>query len=312
MADYLTFQNLYDAITNAIKDYGDSKLDTVKHAINMTYFEMLSADDVYPMFWLLDFDDTLNALAEITISSITVADPGVITASAVHGLATSDIVSVYGIVGTMSALNNRTYLVNSVPLTTTLSLIDLDSLDAIATTGLARTSGGTIVHRGKVLGVTGKNVQRIHDVIFHGESEHLTEITAKELEAETKWWDSSTSRPMRYFHRKRYSAAGTESNQLLWFPGSDDAYDLRYWFEGRPSVLSAVGDVPLMPPQFHYGISAGAIARLAEFNVQVENQVIWPAIYKKTLSDMIAFNRRWWKDNDPTRDPGRQGKPYML
>lgn len=312
MADYLTFKNLYDEVTNAVKDFDDSKVNTVKHVINMTYFEMLSADELWPMFWLVDFDDTLGCVAPMTITGITAADPGVITVDAVHGLSTNDIVSVYDIVGTMSALNNRIFKVNSVPLTTTLSLIDLDAVDAIATTGLTYTSGGTILHRGRDLSVTGKNVQRILAARWHGEGLPMKEITHKEIEEDTSWLDSSSTRPSRYLHRKKYTAAGGEVNHLLWFAGADAAYDLRYWFEGRPSVLSDDAHVPLMPPQFHYGISAGAIARLAEYSVQVENQVIWPAIYKGTLNDMVSFNRRYWKENDPTRDPERTGKPYML
>lgn len=312
MADYLTFQNLYDEVTQAIKDFDDALLTTAKHAINQTYFEMLSADPLFPLFWLVDFDDTLACVADMTISGITVADPGVITVDAAHGLSTNDIVQVYGIVGTMSVLNNRIYKVNSVPATTTLSLIDLDSLNAIATTGLAYTSDGTVVHRGRVLGVTGKNVQRLLAARWHGEGEPMKEITWKELEDETGLLDSSQSRPTRYMLRKNYSTAGVENNQLLWFPGSDGAYDLRYWFVARPSILSAVGDTPLMPPQFHHGITAGAISRLAEYSVQVENAVIWPQIYLKTKQDMVDFNRQWWKEHDPTVDPSRAGKPYMI
>jgi len=311
MADFQTFKNLYDEVTNAVKDFGDDQLTLVKHVINMTYFEMLSADTLYPMFWMVDMDDTQAAVGEMTITAITAADPGVITVDAVHGLSTSDIVSVYSIVGT-TELNNRTFKVNSVPLTTTLSLIDLDGLDAIDTTSLtAYVSGGKILHRGRSLAVTGKNVQRILNASWHDEPP-MTEITNQELEAETKWWDHNQTRPTRYMLRKKYSTAGVESNQLLWFPGSDDAYDLRYWFEGRPSILSGDDDVPMMPPVFHTGISAGAIARLAEYDVQVNNAVIWPQIYMQTKQSLVEFNRKWWREHDPTMDASRQGKPYML
>lgn len=311
MADFMTFKNLYDEVTEAVKDFGDDRLITVKHIINQTYFEMLNADELYPLFWLVDFDDTLAAVGEMTITAITKADPGVITVDAAHGLATTDIVSVYEIVG-MTTLNNRTYLVNSVPTTTSLSLIDLDGVDAIDTTSLtAWSSGGKILHRGKVLGTTGKNVQRILQATWHDERK-MKEITPQELEDNVKWWHYNQARPSRYYLRKHYTNAGVEKNHLLWFPGCDDSYDLRYWFEGRPSVLSADADVPMMPPVFHPGISAGAIARLSEYNVQVENEIIWPALYQRTVQDMISFNRKWWKEHDPTMDAARLGKPYML
>jgi len=306
MADFLTYKNLQDEIERALKLTKGSKTTFIKSVINQVYLnELLVCDDLFPLYWLVDHDDTLAAVGEMTITAISAADPGVITVSAAHGLSVNDIVSVYGIVGT-TELNNRTYKVNSIPAVTTLSLIDLDEVDAIDTTSLtAYSSGGKILHRGRILNVTGKNVQRILQAGWHDEAP-MKEITPEETEKVTRWWGSSEARPERYMLRKKYSAAGVESNQLLWFPGSDGAYDLRYWFEMRGARLSADADVPLLPPQFHDAIIAGAITRLAESNVQVENAVIWPGIYKAQIVALQNFNRKYW---DSQKD---RAKPYLL
>lgn len=308
MPDYLKFSDIYGEIEKVIKHFDSSMTAMVKNIANMVYLnELMVADDLYPLFWMVDFDDTLAAVEPRTITGITVADPGVITCDDDHGLTTNDIVSVYDIVGTMSVLNNRAFLINSAPATDTLSLIDLNSVDAIDTTGLAYTSGGTIVHRGLKLATTGKDVQRILEAGWHDEDK-MVEITFQELEEETKWWNDATARPERYRHRKQFSTAGAEANMLLWFPGSDDAYDLRYWFEKRATPLSNDADVPLLPPQFHHAIVAGAVTRLAESKVQVENAVVWPGIYKAQIQALVNFNRRYYEEHEAVK----REKPYLL
>ncbi len=298
MADFLTFKNIKDECERALKQYGGAKGDLIKNIINMVYLnEILTIDNVYPLYWLVDFDDTLASKAPSVISGITIADPGVITTDAAHGLAVGDIVSIYSIVGT-TQLNNRMFKVATVPTTTTLTLIDIDSVDAIDTSAYtAWSSGGVINHRGIPLATTGKDVQRILGCKWHNEEE-MTIITDKELEKANQWWDSQTELPSRYYHRKKYTTAGAESNHLLWFASADAAYDLRYWFEMRPPKLVDDANVPLLPPQFHYAIVAGTVARLAEQGVQVENQVIWPTVYAAQLEQLKQFNRKWHRENE--------------
>lgn len=309
MADYLTFQNIYEAIERIVKKLKGSQQTLIKEIANMAYFEMLGSETLYPFFWLRDFDDSLYALAPSTISGITQADPAVITTSAAHGLTVGDIISIYNITG-MTELNNRTYKVNTVPTTTTLTLIDLDGSDAIDSSAYtAYSSDGNIVHRGLTLATSGKNVERILSCAFHDYTDNLIEITPKELEETTKWWNDNTSRPQRYLHRKTYTLAdGTETNQILWFPGSDAAYDFRYWLEKRVSPLANDADVPQLPPRFHYGIIAGAVSRLIEMDVQVENAVIWPGIYKAHIEGLRKFNRKFYQDNDVAF----REKPFLL
>lgn len=299
MAEYLTLANLIDECERGLKEYGGAKADLVTHMINMVYLnEILVVDNLYPLYWLVDFDDTLASKAPSVISAITAADPGVITTSSAHGLAVNDIISIYSIVG-MTELNNRMFRVETVPTATTIDLIDIDEVDAIDTSGYTTyVSGGVINHRGIPLSTTGKDVQKVLRCKWHGQ-EPMTKITEEELEEDTYWWDDSTELPRRYYHRKKYTTAGAESNHLLWFNCADATYDLRYWFEMRPAKLvTTATDVPLLPPQFHYMIVAGVLTRLAEQNIQVENQVIWPGIYTSQLEQLKQFNRKWYREND--------------
>jgi len=308
VANALDFATLLSQCRRALKGYGAAKNDLIKHMINMVYLnEILVVDDLYPLYWLVDFNDTIASKAPSEIDSITQADPGVIVTKAAHGLAVDDITSIYNIEG-MTELNNRVFSVNTVPSTTNLTLIDIDGLDAIDTSGYtAYSSGGVINQRGTLLSVSGKDVQRILGCGWHGEKP-MTPISNKKLEAVTKWWDSSTARPQRYYHRKKYSTAGGEKNHLLWFMGADAAYDLRYWFVLAPPKLIENTDVPLLPPQFHYMITAGVLTRLAEQGVQVENQVIWPGIYTSQLKQLKQFNRKWYKENELVKHT----EPFML
>lgn len=70
-----------------------------------------------------------------TITAITVGNPAIVT-SAAHGLNNGDVVTLAGIVGTMSSLNGTTHVISN-KTANTFALLDTD------TTGLAYTSGGT-------------------------------------------------------------------------------------------------------------------------------------------------------------------------
>ena len=311
MADYLTLANLTTEIQRAVKATKGSIAGLIEHVINMVYLnEMMVADDLYPFFWMVDFDDTLKSVAPATISGITIASPGVITTAAAHGLAVGDLVSIYNIVGT-TQLNNRTYRVGTTPLTTTLTLIDLDAGTAINTSAMtAWTSGGTIHHRGLTLATTGKAVQKLLTCRWHGQG-IMEPIDIKEIEDTNSAMSDSTARPSRYYHRKQFTAAGAEVNQLLWFQGADAAYDLRYWFEKRATKLvTAATDVPLLPPQFHYGIVAGAVMRLSQSGVEVETPMIWPGIYTAHIAALRSFNRKYYEKHNLYEI--NNSKPYLL
>jgi hypothetical protein len=301
MADYLTFQNIYEGIRYYIKTKGASKDTLIKDVVNMVYMtEIMVCDDLYPLFWMVDFDDSRASVAPATITGITKADPAVITTSAAHGLVADDIISIHNIVG-MTELNNRIYKIASADTTTTMELEDLEGKDEIDSTNFtAWSSGGTIHHRGLTLGTTptGFQVQRIIGNPKWHDEKIMTPASMAEIERWNSYTNDSTARPNRFLHKKAYAVAGTEYNFLIWFQGADAAYDLRYWYEKRASKLVLTNDIPLLPPQFHNAIIAGAVARLAESNVQVENQVVWPAIYQQQLDAIRTFNRKWWAANE--------------
>lgn len=311
MADYLTFQNIIDEVQRAVKATGGSIESLIKHTINMVYLnELLASDDLYPLFWLTDFDDSLKAKAPATITGITKAAPGVITAAA-HGFAAGDLITIYGL-SEMTQLNNRTFRVSSTGLATnTFSITDLEASGDISTSSYtAETTGGKAHHRGLTLATSGKNVQKILKCKFNDE-DILEPISIDEIENVNSAMSDSTSRPTRYYHRKSFTATGTEVNQLLWFQASDDSYDLRYWFEKRPSKLETVGtDVPLLPPQLQYGIVAGAVMRLSQSGVEVETPLVWPGVYKSHVMALISFNRKFYEKSNIYEMENT--KPYLL
>lgn len=294
MSDFLKFSEIIEAIEGSITQSG-SFTDRVKSIANMVYLtEIVEADDLYPLFWLVKMDDSLNTLSPMTITGATQANPCVLTAS--NSLRAGDIITVYTIEG-MAELNNRSYQVGTSGQGLTTAAIPLltpegTTVDASGFT--AYTSGGTISHRGLKLATTGIDVQSVLSAAFHG-FQPMSEIDDEELEETTTWWDNSTSRPTRYQHRKFYDSSGVETNQLWLFPGCDDAYDLRHYVKTRVPRLVGDNDVPLLPPQFHDSIISGSITRLVDSMVQVENAVIWPGLYAQQLKSLTSFNRKYYE-----------------
>lgn len=299
MADYLQFSEIYGAIEKVIKHLDSSMSTMVKNIANMVYLdELMVADDLYPLYWLVDFDDTLKSVAPATITGITAANPGVVTATA-HGFVTGDLITIHNVVG-MTELNDRIYYVTYVG-ANTFSIVNTSAYTAY-------TSGGTAHHRGKTLATSGKNVQRI---LAAGWCDHgkMDEITYQEIEADTTFhYNDLTGRPERYYHGKGFTSAGAETNQIIWFSGADAEYVLRYWLEMRVSPLTNDTDVPILPPQFHHAIVAGAVTRLAESKVQVENAVVWPGIYAQQIKALVNFNRRYYEEHESFR----REKRYLM
>jgi hypothetical protein len=142
-----------------------------------------------------------------------------------------------------------------------------------------------------------------------GYSNPLTIITAKELEENTTWWSSTTATPpTRVQHIKTLSAAGVETDMILWFllaPATN--LQLRVWYESSPVELSATTDYPILPVQFHSTIVSGAVARLGENKTQVEAGPIWPQVYKMQREALVDYNRKLWKEYE-----NKGSKPYLL
>jgi len=305
MADYLTFGEIITEVERAVKQYQSSMQGLVKAFINQVYLtEILHCDNLYPLHWLLALDDSRSSVASCSITGITQANPGVV--SAVHSFVAGDLVTLYD-VGGMTEANFRTYKVGTVVAGVSFQLLDLDGANVNTTLYTAYTSGGTAVHRGITLSTSVETV--LKDGVSWHDEDVMKEISPQELEQmrEKDWWSDSTARPERYMHKKTYSSAGAETDYLMWFVGAQSAYYLRYWYQKRAARLSVTADVPQIPWKFHDAIIAGAVVRLMESNVQVENAVVWPGLYKSHIDAIKTFNRRWWKDHEEA-----MRTPYLI
>lgn len=301
MADYKAYSDIYGDVCRSIGDLSQAVIDEVKVVINMVYLgEICVCDDLYPLHWLIDLVDDIKTKDEATITGITAANPGVLTAAS-HGFATGDIVQIDGVAG-MVELNNRVFAVVNTG-ANSFTLKDLSGSAINTTNYTAYTSGGTAYHRGVTLA---KNLRAILSFNWHGYSEPLEPIGQIELETNTGWFDTnSTSKPTRYLHKAYADTAGTEYQRLLWFNAPDDNYSARIWGEKVPSRLSADADVPVLPARFHDAIVSGSIARLVKYgDVQIENAVIWPQLYKTHLQAIKEENREWWRKNNPAARSG--------
>lgn len=304
MADYMNFADLYGAVEKAITQSSGSKRDLAKLMVNMVYLnEICICDDVHPLFWLMDLVDDVTTKDSVSIEGASKAAACNIDATG-HGFASGDIIQIEDVVG-MTELNSRILVVEYVG-ANDFTLKTLDGT-AVASTGYtAWSSGGTCYHRGTTLA---KNFFNIESFAWKDESGQVNPIGFDEMYANTSWMDPDTeSKPTKYLLKHYFSTSGTEYPRLIWYTLPDDNYQTRIWGPVRPSPLSSDSDVPVLPFQFHRTIVAGAITRLAENQVQVENQVVWPGIYKMQLGELKSFNRRWWNTQD--RSDTRRG-PYL-
>ena len=295
MADYKAYSDIYGDVCRAMGDLSQARLDEVKAVVNMVYLnEVCLCDELHPLYWLMDLIDDIKTKNEATITGI-VAATGVLTAAA-HGFVTGDITQIAGVVG-MIELNDRHFVVVKVD-AATFTLKDLSGTAVSTAAYTAYTSGGKAYHRGVTLS---KNFRTIHSVNFLDFSIPLTPIGFQELEKNTGWYDTdSESQPTRYLHKPYADIAGTEYQRLLWFTLPDTVYYARIWGEKIPSRLSAAGDVPVLPARFHDAIVSGSVARLVQYgDVQIENAVVWPGLYKMHLEAIKNENREWWRKNTP-------------
>lgn len=308
MANYLTRDEIRTRVLRAIKMSNTSaKSDLADDAIEQAYREMLNSDVLYPLYWMVDFDDTLFTAAPSTITAINITTDK-LTVQA-HGLTTSDIIQIYNVVGT-TELNNRMFRITATADANTIALADMDgtALDLSALAYTAYVSGGTVHHRGRVLNTTSRPVKKLLQVAVVDELP-MERVDFLGLERDKncrsfspEYMDESTSKPRFYAHQKKYLTTGSELDYLLWFWSSDAKYRLRYWIEKRADILAA-SSVPQIPYEFHPAIAAGAIARLNESGVEVENPPIWAAIYQAGLQQLLSYNRDLWQHNSSDFEP---------
>jgi hypothetical protein len=273
-------------------DMQKTRLDEVQAVINMVYLdEVMVCDDSYPLFWLMELVDGIKTKVSATVTGITKANPGVVSAAA-HGFVNGDIVQ-FGVVTGMSELNYSLAVVTN-KATGTFELYDLNG-SKIDTSGyVAVGTAGTAYHRGLTLS---KSLSKIESFSWQGYNGLIPPVSLTKIEADASLMDTAnSSRPTRHFHKQHFTSAGVKSDRLLWYPLPNGVYDGRVWGELDISPMSAASDVPRLPFKFHNAIVSGSIARLTQYgNVQIENAVIWPGIYKMQLESIKLYNRRYWK-----------------
>jgi Ubiquitin-activating enzyme E1 FCCH domain len=293
MSEYLNFGEIKDRIAGIAKQWTGSRDTEIGYMINMVYLtEIINADTLWPMFWLCQLVTSRLSVAPATITGITQANPGVVTAAS-HGLSSSDIINLYGVLG-MTGVNSQLLVVTK---------IDADSFSiGIDTSGYsAYTSGGKAYHRGITLSHT------IDHVLSAGWSGYNGVMTpSRPLDWDKNVYnhelDITSGPPQRYYFGKSLANDGTETNQLIWSPASDAEYRLRYWYKQPVSRLTDDAHVPTLPPRFHDMLVTGVVARMAKGDgsqqVGVENQTLWPTIYSAQLSTIVQFNRQYWESID--------------
>jgi hypothetical protein len=292
MSDFLTYGNISTQICRNIGDMSESRLAEVQTVINMVYLdEVMICDDLYPLFWLMELIDGVKTKDSKTLTGITKANPGVVSAAA-HGFVNGDVVQ-FGVVTGMTELNYTLAVVTN-RAAGTFELYDLNG-SKIDTSGYTAVgTAGTVYHRGLTLS---KSIAKVHSFSWQGYDSLIDPIDLREIEEKAAWLDTSNAeRPTRHYHKQHFTAAGVKSDRVLWYPLPSDNYDGRIWGELDLSPMSATADVPQLPFRFHNAIVSGSIARLVAYgNIQIENAVIWPGLYKMQIEAIKTYNRSYWK-----------------
>ncbi|MEN6423323.1 MAG: hypothetical protein ABFD76_15395 [Smithella sp.] len=290
------FSIIYGNICAAIGDLSQARLAEVKAVLNMVYLgEILNADPDRPMFFLRRFDDSIKTKSSDTIVSITKASPAVMT-TANDTYQTGDIISPFDVVG-MTDIEHRMFKLTRTG-AKTYNLYTIDGTIINSSSYAAAATGGTIYHRGSLLSAAVKSILSVN---WHGYSRPLDPISSAELEDNVSLYEDNTSRPLKFHHYKTFTSTGAEIDIILWFSIPDTNYQMRLWYEFSPAAMSNDTDYPVLPPQFHPAIEAGAITRLGENKTQVEAGVIWPQLYAKHLDALKDYNRNLWKNYEQKR-----------
>jgi len=292
MADYLTYNDISDQVCKAMGDMQKSRLLEVQAVINMVYLdEIMVCDELYPMHWLMELIDGIKTKDSKTVTGITKANPGVVT-SASHGFVNGDVVQ-FGVVTGMTELNYTLAVVTN-KAAGTFELYDLNG-STINTSGyVAVGTAGTVYHRGVTLS---KSISQIHTFSWQGYNSLVPPISLEEIEENSSHMDTTNStRPTKHSHKQHFTTAGVKSDRLLWYPLPNDNYDGRVWGELDISPMSSAAHVPQLPFRFHNAIVSGSIARLVQYgNIQIENAVVWPGLYKMQIEAIKTYNRNYWK-----------------
>lgn len=314
MANFLTFAEIITEVERAVKQYQSSMQGLVKSVINQVYLnEIMQCDNLYPLHWM---HGSIQAKvhAQKSITAITAANPPVVT-SAAHGFIGGEVITIWNAGGmeevnfNYKQLGNLNLFVVTTVAANTFELYDMWGAKIDGTGFTAYTSGGTILHHGwSVSSATFTDIVKAVTGVSIYDGLPLDPITWKELmDSVDTWIYESPATPCRFLDYQTQTVAGATYDYLLTFPGAQETKQAIISIEASAPRLEDAGDVPLLPAQFHDTIISGAITRLAENSVQVENAVIWPGLYKMQTEAIKDYNRRWWKLHE-----AGVGAPYLL
>lgn len=247
----------------------------IKDALISANREIINIDTA-PLAWLRERYNELFTRAYANVSTITQADPCVVTAASSdsdvtgHGFEDDDIVFIDGVKG-MDRLNRRFFRVDSIN-ATTLGLYQLDDQNSIVSTNYdAYASGGKIYHAGikiphsTIEPSSGTDykwiIKNIFAVTF--DSYPATPMAEEVLAAR---YLASIGRPDKWrYKRYGYSSLHTSTEHYLMFnKPADKRYNIDIHIEkGYPDLATWTTVVyPPHPPEIHDCIWHRALANL--------------------------------------------------
>ena len=251
--------------------------DLIQDAL-ITAFRDISNIGHEPLAWNVEVYDEIFTRYYATISNITAADPGVITADSVdpdltsdHGFQTGDIVYLDGVNGenTSHRLNNRLFRAVRID-ATTLSLKTLNGQDDINTTDYEEyDTGGTIYHAGIVLpylsieptsGDYQWNIKRVYGAQFDlCPSDPITDDAAQKL-------SEPGGQPIRWrYQQYAYASYESPDHILFWYPFPSQRFSVKVFIEKEYPDMSDWTDAhyPPCPGNIHEYIWHRALSSLA-------------------------------------------------
>ena len=311
---------ILDDMTKEHLDY------VIQDALVTAVKEINNLGGALPMAWNREQYDEFFTRYYATISAITNANPGVITADSVdpelssdHGFQTNDLVYLDGIAGEDSygsRLNRRFFRAVRAS-ATTLTLKTLDGQTAIDTTDYdTYSAGGMVYHAGFVLPASTIQptdswvIKRLWNVAFDGYPSH----PIADQQAIEEGWIGSGGRPEKWRYQKYTYSDFTATNiehLLFWYGATAQRYNVNVMFEKTyPDMVTFDKDnYPSIPSDLHDYIWHRALSNLAtqaekqkrqtatqagigaNTKMEIVNAQYWILKAAQDEIDILAYNR---------------------
>lgn len=313
MSTALTTKALLDKCRQVIlSDLTSEALDVViQDAIATASREIGNLGGPLPMAWNREVYDEIFTRYYASISDITQANPGVITADSTDpdltsdsGYQTNDIVYIAGING-MDKLNLRFFRATRAS-DMTITLLTLDGQTAIDTSGYeAYESGGTIYHAGIVLPRTTIEsgggayddwfIQRVWNLTFDG---YPSNPISEERAIADRWIEAG-GRPQKWRYEKyTYSnfIASSIDHVILWYGLPGQTYNVKVFIEKSYPDVTAFDDstYPPHPIEIHDCIWHRALSNLATQSEKAKRKSIGKEGTQIDNTKMEIVSAQYW------------------